>query len=308
VTGRRHGSIAVAAASAALAVAGLASASYPGRNGRIAVVDVAKSVRHYATTVNPDGSEVRAFALGTAAETIAASPDGRRLAFSRQYKRRGSWATGIFVADATGHGAHRIVDEGQEPAWAPDGRRLVYHGRAGIYTTTVAGHQQRALRGAQGPDVSRPRWSPDDRQIAFLRSKGRVTELVSVGGGGGRLRVLYHPPFKEGFVDNYDWSPDGRFLVLTVVDATAEAGGGWMSIIRSDGSGARRLTRNAFGHVSWSPDGRLIAAQCLSSPPAVEAGICTLDTRGRHLRRVLGSDHGDVRSITWFPRPRRGSG
>jgi Tol biopolymer transport system component len=51
-----------------------------------------------------------------------------------------------------------------------------------------------------------------------------------------------------------DWSPDGRLIAFA-----SSRGGGGIYIIRSDGTGLRRIFRGNASNLDWSPDGRSLA-------------------------------------------------
>lgn len=70
--------------------------------------------------------------------------------------------------------------------------------------------------------VSKPRWSPDGRYLAFVSSREHEKEYAQVWlldrSGGEAQRIT---DFKAG-VDDYAWSPDSKRLALIVGDAEPE--------------------------------------------------------------------------------------
>src|SRR6185312_11140078 len=118
-------------------------------------------------------------------------------------------------------------------------------------------------------DIS-PKWSPDGRQIAFLRfSEGGATiQLVSALGGPDR-RVS-----DVRDADAIDWVPDGRGLA---VGRSRKADSRGIYLIPIDGGDARPLIVSAPGHFdsqpAVSPDGRRLAyAHCNVGTPQVAGG------------------------------------
>ncbi len=87
---------------------------------------------------------------------------------------------------------------------------------------------------APGSSISRPRWSPDGSYLAFLSQREwqqgpgvggqQVYALDLRGGEGVQLTSV-----RQG-VEGYEWSPDGKRLVLVVRDepTEAEADGPWV--------------------------------------------------------------------------------
>jgi dipeptidyl aminopeptidase/acylaminoacyl peptidase len=69
---------------------------------------------------------------------------------------------------------------------------------------------------AAGKSASRPRWSPDGKYLSFLASRDdgetQVWTLNRLGGEAHQLTEV------EQGVSSYDWSPDGKRLVLVIKD------------------------------------------------------------------------------------------
>jgi Tol biopolymer transport system component len=151
------------------------------------------------------------------------------------------------------------------PAFAPDGRRLVFRsGRGGSKNLAIMdadGSNVRPLTEGKWTDTMAD-WSPDGRWIVFASDRGgdfeiwRIqpdgTGLRRVVGGGGRNN---HPHF----------APDGRWVVFTSRRAGFSAEEislphqpqpyGDLFAGRLDGTGLVRLTHNGFeeGTPAWGP-------------------------------------------------------
>ncbi len=110
---------------------------------------------------------------------------------------------------------HRVSD----PQVSPDGKWVAYvvatpdmqanHSMSNIWIVPANGGEERQLT-RSGSD-SRPRWSPDGKQIAFLSSRDGATQIyVMPVYGGEASRVT----FLSTDVDNELWSPDGKWMAF----------------------------------------------------------------------------------------------
>ena len=124
--------------------------------------------------MNADGSRQRRLtpAGGDGDFSPAWSPDGFRIAFTREPLRAGSGGTAIHVMNADGGKKRRLTRNGDgESAWSPDGRRIAFSrqgfGRESrIYVMNADGSKQQPLT-RNGALAGSPTWSPDGRRIAF---------------------------------------------------------------------------------------------------------------------------------------------
>ena len=111
------------------------------------------------------------------------------------------------------------------PQISPDGGSVVFTVRSldpmkdkvdtDIYRVPMAGGEAVRLTTSPKPDT-RPRFSPDGRQIAFLSGReGKKTQVFLLPAAGGEAVKL--TDYKGG-VSDLAWSPDGTRLALVVND------------------------------------------------------------------------------------------
>jgi dipeptidyl aminopeptidase/acylaminoacyl peptidase len=123
----------------------------------------------------------------------------------------------------------------EDPRLSPDGQRVAYvvmsidrptyEYRRAVWVAPAAGGEARAF--TSGPNDSSPRWSPDGRQIAFVRARAAKSEpktqaerdhgvgkpqiwVLPADGGEARQVTIA----REGAHDPV-WSPDGATLLFT---------------------------------------------------------------------------------------------
>jgi Tol biopolymer transport system component len=166
-----------------------------------------------ATTGTGDGS--------SASQNGAAwswSPNGRSIAIEWPAPSSNPNADPVLrveVVDVV-TGATRVLARGGQPAWSPDGRRLVFASPTGLDTIRADGSGLRTLVRmpvSLAVDSVEPSWSPDGKTIAYWTTGGKPQlELVDTAGN-----VTPRPLFRtSSLVERPEWSRDsGSLLVST---------------------------------------------------------------------------------------------
>jgi Tol biopolymer transport system component len=174
------------------------------------------------------------------------SPDGTQLAF--QYK------DGLGVVNLTGAGARTLLANEKRrgfsgPAWSPDGKTLAFADflSDAIYAMDMSTGQQRRVTGACN---AAPDWAPDSRRIACWNLfKGNAVHVVDVATAAAQ-RLTKRAKFTKASGDP-SWSPDGlRILFTKLRGRTIETLSADVYVMTSDGTGKRRLIRNALD-IDW---------------------------------------------------------
>jgi Tol biopolymer transport system component len=175
----------------------------------------------------------------------------------------------------------RWIDEGEFPAWSPDGSRLAYCTTIGpnfgqIRIVNADGKGKRLAThlkdGACFPD-----WSPDGKEIAITLFEAASTSLAIVDENGTLVRNL--GPGSEAH-----WSPDGKqILFLRPRPMTKTGGSIW--IMRADGSGAKEVLEDSslVVQANWLPSG---AGILFVSERDGLAAIYSADLDGKNVRRI----------------------
>jgi Tol biopolymer transport system component len=126
------------------------------------------------------------------------------------------------------------------------------------------------------PDGFAPSWSPDGKQIAFLRQTTGAPNLWTVHASGGDAKAVTtsgiafggytYLPYNRSQTEDFEWSQDGSSLVYCARD------GGMMNVwqVSADGSNKKQLSDNTnerllFFNPTVSADGQV--AWLALSPP-----------------------------------------
>jgi Tol biopolymer transport system component len=322
-----RGLISIAVLVVLCAVAGSASASFPGRNGKLVYgwssgglyrgAPSATSIR----TVDPRSGSVRVLrdCPRTAGDpghpdcSVSAprySPDGQRIAFStvRQVPTEPPYfgAISIMASNGTGLVDHPTPNAfaNYALAWSPAGDGLLGQrsvvsccDRGGIPIDHGVSIFHVSLDGTELSEVASQTmlgidWSSRG-EIAFS-SQGQCPpthcyDLYVTRLGGTPRRLTY----RGGLMPS--WSPNGRKLAF-LRDRD-------IYLVRRDGTGLRRLTFRGGVSPAWSPDGKWIAF-------IRDGDLYVVRTNGRERRRLVnppgdGSEGSPILSLGWQALPRR---
>src|SRR3954452_6994231 len=254
-----------------------AHATFPGHNGKLAVVqdnscpepaddDPPRVIKAYS----PGGKDLGRL---TGCDANRYGPDwssqGTRLA----YTRTGN-SVGFFSRKANGTGetsmnmpAEADFDELNGPSCSPSGKRVVFTKNDSIWTAKTDGTGMKRLLRRPCPhciEIRSPHWSPNGKQIAFEANfagkKGFRPGIWVMSAKNGkhrrRLTDRGHEP---------DWAPNSRRIVYRTDYENHESGGasgGNLFVVRVKNGHTRRVlhTKTEAATVPfWSPTGKSIA-------------------------------------------------
>jgi Tol biopolymer transport system component/predicted Ser/Thr protein kinase len=204
------------------------------------------------------------------------------------------------------------------PSFSPDGNQVAFSWNGekqdnyDIYVKLIGSGRPLRLTSDPATDVA-PAWSPDGGSIAFVRRDGGKARIMLVSALGGPERELVEllTPGSYGVSsdgvgtpESVNWSPDGRWLLVTGRDSAEKPVAQWLVSVES--GERRQLTpppANNLGDYfgAFSPDGRTVAFVRYTGEQAGDLYVLplagNLTAKGEPIR--LTSDHRIVSGIAW---------
>jgi dipeptidyl aminopeptidase/acylaminoacyl peptidase len=177
----------------------------------------------------------------------------------------------------------------EQPVWSPDGTKILFTSKRGadpdrndnfdLYVIDArAGAQARQLTTFNGPDGApgtRPMWSPDGRQVAYLQASEAMSAyempwlavIPADGGAAKLLTVKLDSPVAQPV-----WSADGRTITVLVTDDRQRN----VARVSVDNGAVEKVTtgERAIGTLVPAPGGNFAL---LASDPATPAEVYALE-------------------------------
>jgi TolB protein len=177
----------------------------------------------------------------------------------------------------------RKVADGEDPSWAPDGRRIAFHADGQIHMVNADGTGRQTLT-SQPRGAFQPAWSPAGGRIAFVTLVQRareVTEILVMTEDGTQVSNLTSG---RGADADPVWSPNGSKIGFNTFDPMPEGTNHELAVMNADGSGRVILTNNPASDAgaTWSPEGDRLAfmRKAFGEPTAIDVYVINVDGSG----------------------------
>ena len=282
-----------------LALSIVASATFPGRNGRIAFVQ-----DNNIYTINPDGTDMRQLTTFDGSTGVANWPswsaDGRSIVFNAFLAP--DFLGQVWVMNADGSNQHPVLAQpdfsNERPSFLPDGSQVVFSHcsttmdeTCGVYRVGVHGAGLTQITPLTLGITDRGAvYSTDGRSIAIQTGgrDGLASTVDVLRSDGSHLRPLTPAAI---IASRPSWSPDGNRIAFETHCCNPENQEIW--VVDRDGDDLRALTHNGHDYFagphdfdpSWSPDGNFIVFQ-RDAPDFSSAGLWILSIDGHFARQI----------------------
>ena len=258
--------------------------------------------------MNADGSKNRFLVKGSGARW---SPDGSRIAYLADGEPKGSQ---IFVRWMDAEGAvsqvTHVTESPGNSSWSPDGKSIAF-------TMLVKKEDAWKISMPSAPEGAK--WTPAPRMIDDLHYRRDrsgfieqgTTQLFVVPADGGTPRPLTTGDFSTGELGaglSYDWTPDGKTIVLDGVrepDADYRYRESYLYTVDLATGAIRPLVskRGLWTNPKVSPDGRSVAFtgrdHTTQTYKANDLWIVGIDGSG--MRQISGDLDRDPGGLNWAP-------
>ncbi|MGB7922289.1 MAG: protein kinase [Pyrinomonadaceae bacterium] len=210
-------------------------------------------------------------------DSITLSPDGKQLAFIRDYPSQRERA--LIVANADGSGERRLTtrklpDYCFDPAWSPDGKLIAFSNKTytasgssmGLVGVRVDDGTEIKLTTQRWMNIGRAAWLKDGSGLVMTASDpmSRLSQVWHLAYPGGEARRITND------VNDYrdvTMTADSSALVTVQREQLSNV---WTLPANGEASRASQITSGKYNGpwgLSWTPDGRIVYTSNASGNP-----------------------------------------
>lgn len=223
---------------------------------KIAFASLTQSSRIEEWSIEAPDTPPRVILGGSLLPTsVAASPDGRMLAFTAAAPQED-----LYVINTDGTGLRQLTSDAEKDrgvSWSPDGTQITFHssrnGRYEIWSIRLDGSDLRQLTSTTGDTVTVPKWSADGRRLLADHGGLWLFDLDTTPAAGKLVTIKDLPDgsrFRIG-----DWFRDGKAVAGELWRESLAMPG--VLLLDLDSGTMQRLT-DFGGSPHFLPDGRAL--------------------------------------------------
>ena len=230
-------------------------AAFPGKPGVIAFKSFDSGDPEIYTMNSKGGNREQLTFNEVSTGDPAMSADGKRIV----YRSDVDGDYDLYLMKANGNAQHRIVDTDTDdeidPAFAPNGKRIVFTRNDEVLSIKPDGTDERQL--TTGGTDNEPQYSPIGKLVVFERNNGADQDIWLMKATGSNERSVtstgdndFEPTF----------SPDGRSLAFVRRPTLFGEGMNEIVVRKLKGGAERQLTNDDFEQdtPSFSPNGKFV--------------------------------------------------
>ena len=190
------------------------------------------------------------------------------------------------------------------PAFSPDGTLVAFRQSdgahsTGIFAAVVGG--EKSVQLTADPGDCCPTWSPDSRQLAFIRYSDKDASIFTIPALGGTEHRVYRGP--ASMRAGLSWSPNRNLLVFSETNST-DPTRSVISLLSLTDSSTRAITSPPAGwldhEAAFSPDGAQVAF-IRSTIAGVSNDVYVMPAAGGHAKRLTFDNRPIMGPPTWTP-------
>jgi len=260
------------------------------------------------------GTAIERLTTGAWDTEFALSPDGKRLAFTSESRNVRLWLFPLGANHAVIRGNGQAVTSPGTTAWeqtmSRDGKKIAFVGiRAGRWDlwekSLVDGHETPILMDEYRRHY--PQWSPDGTQLAYVRQGPTSQDMqLMVWSSQNHTEEALTASLSDDVLV-YDWSPDGKQLLLSRSNADTHRHEVWalpLAAAPHAEAVAHRITSDPTYDLyqpHFSPDGHWILFEAVTdTPTGGESALYVIPATGGSWIRITDGKRWDDKP-RWSP-------